>query len=137
MTGRRDGHQKSAWSERTDIPYCTQQQLTDRFGGGRLIALTDRTAILLGAIDTDVLNRALADTGAVINDYRAGRNALPLAATPALVADLARAIALWKLHAPEPEAKVKADYEAVMRTFQDRPRCRLIGRGGDRACRLG
>jgi len=102
-----------------------------------MIALTDRTAILLGAIDTDVLNRELADTGAVINDCRAGRNALPLAATPALIADLARAIALWKLHATEPEAKVKVDCEAAMRTFQDRPRCRQIGRGGDRACRLG
>ncbi len=101
------------------MPYCTQAQLEDRFGLGRLVALTDRNAIPLGVIDQDVLARALADTDAVIDGYLAGRYALPLASTPALVADIAQSIALWKLHATEPEAKVKADYEAAMRTLRE------------------
>lgn len=101
------------------MPYCTLQQLADRFGLGRLVALTDRAAIPLGVVDTAVLDRALADTDAMIDGYLAGRYALPLATTPPLVADLAQAIALWKLHATEPEAKVKADHDAAMRTLRE------------------
>lgn len=101
------------------MPYCTQAQLTDRFGLARLIALTDRAAIPLGVIDQAVVSRALADTDAVIDGFLFGRYALPLAETPALVTDLAQAIALWKLHATEPEAKVKADYEAAMRLLRE------------------
>jgi len=101
------------------MTYCTQAQLTDRFGEGRIIALTDRGPIPLGVIDTAVLARALADTDAVIDGYLSGRYALPLAATPALVADLAQAIALWKLHSSEPEAKVKADYDAAMKLLRE------------------
>lgn len=101
------------------MPYCSLQQLTDRAGEGRLIALTDRGAIPLGAIDEAVVDRALADTDAVIDGYLAGRYALPLAVTPALVSDVAQAIALWKLHTSEPEAKVKADYDAAMRTLRE------------------
>jgi len=101
------------------MPYATQAQLIDRFGEGRLIALTDRAPIPLGVIDAAVMARALADTDAVIDGYLAGRYALPLAATPALVADVAQAIALWKLHTSEPEAKVKADHDAAMRTLRE------------------
>ncbi len=101
------------------MPYATLQHLTDRHGEGRLIALTDRGPVALGVIETTVVDRALADTDAVIDGYLAGRYALPLMATPALVADIAQAIALWKLHATEPEAKIKADYDAAMRSLRE------------------
>lgn len=101
------------------MPYATEQQLVDRFGEGRIIALTDRGVVPMGVIDTAVLARALADSDAMIDGYLAGRYALPLASTPPLVADIAQAIALWKLHTTEPEAKVKADYDAAVRTLRE------------------
>ena len=37
----------------------------------------------------------------------------------ALIADLAQAITLWKLHTTTPEDKVKADYDAAIKTLRD------------------
>jgi phage gp36-like protein len=101
------------------MPYVTQQQMIDRVSEAMLIALTDRSDMPTGSIDTATLNRALADTDAVINGYLAARYQLPLATVPALVADLAGAICLWKLHVTSPEEKVKADYEAAIKTLRD------------------
>src|SRR5690606_6605607 len=46
-----------------------------------LVALTDRAEVATGEIDQDVVDRALADTDAMIDGYIAARYALPLAAT--------------------------------------------------------
>ena len=81
-----------------------------------LIRLTDRGEVATETIDTDVIDRALADADAVINGYL-GRYALPLAATPPLIADLAQAIAIWKLHVYEPDPKIKADYDQALKSL--------------------
>lgn len=101
------------------MTYATLQLLTDRVGEAMLVALTDRGEVPLGVVDAVVVNRALADADAMINGYLAGRYTLPLAVTPALIADVAGAVALWKLHVTEPEAKIKADYDAAIRTLRD------------------
>lgn len=101
------------------MSYCTQSQLTDRVGSAMLIALTDRADVPTGGVVTAVLDRAIADADAVIDGYLAGRYSLPLASTPALITDLSQAISLWKLHVSEPEAKVKADYDAAIRSLRD------------------
>lgn len=101
------------------MTYATQQQLTDRFGTAMLTGLTDRGAVATGEVDADVLARALADTDAVIDGYLAARYSLPLAEVPALIADLAQAIAIWKLHSFEPDPKIKADYQDALRTLRD------------------
>ena len=62
------------------MPYCTQQDLINRFGEQELIQLTDRDVV--GAIDTTVLNQAIADADAEINSYLTGYS-LPLASIPA------------------------------------------------------
>ncbi|MBS3978772.1 MAG: DUF1320 domain-containing protein, partial [Rhodobacteraceae bacterium] len=68
------------------MPYVTLAQLTDRFGEQMLISLTDRGTDALGVIDTDVVDRAQAETDALIDGYLARRYGLPLsAAQPILV----------------------------------------------------
>lgn len=101
------------------MPYVTQQQMIDRASEAMLIALTDRSDVPVGSIDVAVLNRALADTDAVINGYLAARYQLPLTTVPELIVDVAGAICLWKLHVTSPEEKVKADYDAAIKTLRD------------------
>ena len=93
------------------MTYTTQDILTDRFGERMLRQLTDRATPAAGAVDADVVARALADTDAVIDGYLAGRYVLPLAATPPLLADLASAIAIYKLHPAGPSPKITEDYK--------------------------
>ena len=101
------------------MPYCTQSQLIQRFGEAMLIALTDRADVPAGVVDGAVVTRGIAEADAMIDGYLGGRYALPLAATPALIANLSQVITLWILHLSEPEAKVKADHDAAMRSLRD------------------
>lgn len=93
------------------MSYIALQQLIDRFGERLLIQLTDRDNPPAGVIDEAVVVRALADTDAVIDGYLAGRYALPLTETPPLVADLAQAIAIYKLHPYAADPKIEQDYK--------------------------
>ena len=99
------------------MTYATLAQLTDRYGAQMLVNLTDRAEVVSGEIDEAVIDRALADTDALIDGYLAGRYGLPLAATPPLLADLAGAIAVWKLHTHKPDDKIEADYRDARRTL--------------------
>ena len=99
------------------MSYASQEQLEDRFGERLLIQLTDRSTVPTGVIDPAVVARALADTDAVIDGYLAGRYALPLAETPPLLADLAQAIAIYKLHPFAPDAKIEQDYKDAIATL--------------------
>lgn len=101
------------------MAYSTQQQLQDRYGVDLLIRLTDRAAVATDAIDPLVVARAQADADATIDGFLAARYSLPLATTPALIADLAQAITIWKLHVSEPEAKIKMDHDDAMRRLRD------------------
>lgn len=101
------------------MSYATKQQLIDRYGEEALIGLTDRAEPPAGVIDDDVLARALADADAVIDGYLAGRYALPLATTPALIVDLAQAIAIHKLHRQVVPEKIDADYKDALRMLRD------------------
>lgn len=101
------------------MPYATQQMLIDRVGEAMLILLTDRASVPTGVVDLETLVRAQADADAMIDGFLAGRYTLPLSATPALVADIAQAVTLWKLHTSDPEAKIKADYEDALKRLRD------------------
>lgn len=105
------------------MPYTSLAQLTDRYGDRLLVSLTDREEVATGTIDTDVIDRVLADADAQIDGYLKARYKLPLAATPPLIADLAQVIAIWKLHRFDPPQKVKDDYAEAIRMLKD------IGRG--------
>ena len=101
------------------MSYATLDQLTDRFGAQMLVQLTDRGDVASGVIDTGVVARALADADAVIDGYLAARYALPLVSVPALLADIAQIIAIWKLHRFEPDPKITKDYDGALRSLRD------------------
>lgn len=101
------------------MPYTSTSDLEARYGSQLLIELTDRDAPATGAIVQSVVDRALSDTDAVIDGYLAVRYTLPLSEVPALIADLAQAIAIYKLHVFMPDPKIEADYEAALRSLRD------------------
>jgi phage gp36-like protein len=79
------------------MAYCTQQDMTDRFGATELIQLTDRAGAA-DAIDTTVLGAAIGDAGDTINGYIAGRYDLPLAGTPPVLVRIACDLAHYYLY---------------------------------------
>lgn len=102
------------------MTYTTLAQLIDRVGEPMLIDLTDNRAdAQTGAVVTAVVDRALADTDALINGYLSARYDIKSPIVSPMVADIAGAIALWKLHVSTPEDKIKADYEAAIKSLRD------------------
>jgi phage gp36-like protein len=97
------------------MSYCTLQDLIDRFGESSLVGLTDRAEASTGEIDTDVTDRAIADTDAMIDGYLKVRYALPIASVPPLLRDLALPIAFYKLHVHVAEEKVRVDYQDALK----------------------
>jgi phage gp36-like protein len=88
------------------MAYAAAADLIARYGEEELIQLSDRLGD--GVMDAAVIDQALADAGAVIDGYLAGRYTLPLAPVPAILTgyacDLARE-RLYKDAAPEIVAK--------------------------------
>lgn len=99
------------------MTYVTLPQLTDRFGEQMLIALTDRGQVALGVVDSAVVNRALADTDALIDGYLARRYALPLTVAQPMLVDVAGALAIYKLHLYEAPPKIEADFKEAVKTL--------------------
>lgn len=96
------------------MTYATLDQLKKRYGEQMLVLLTDRGEVATGAIDTDVVDRALADTDGAINSFLVNRYTLPLAETPDPLPDIAQSIAIWKLHRHAPDDKIKDEYKDAM-----------------------
>jgi phage gp36-like protein len=101
------------------MAYTSLQALQRRFGAAMLVQLTDRGELPTGVVDADVVAQALGDTDAVIDAALAVRYRLPLAETPAVVEDLALAIAGYKLHVHEPTEKVRRDYEQALKDLRE------------------
>lgn len=99
--------------------YTDLVRLTARFGADMLVRLTDRADVATLQIDGAVVAKACNDTQALIDGYLAARYALPLAEVPPLVSALAEDIAIWRLSIFETDPKLKADYEAAMRSLRD------------------
>lgn len=84
------------------MSYCTQDDLTTRYGESELIQLTDRAG--LGEIDATALGQAIADTDAEIDARLGGRYPVPLASVPPVLRRLACEICyylLWHDQVPE------------------------------------
>jgi len=100
------------------MPYISLDLLTDRYGERMLLQLTDRDEPATGLVDSDVVDRALADTDAVIDGYISARYKMPLAETPPLLADLAAAITIYKLHRYAPDPKIEQDYKDALASLE-------------------
>lgn len=91
--------------------YATKQNLIDRFGEKELIELTDRATPAAGAIDDQVLGRALADADARINAFLAPRYTLPIDPVPASLEPVACDIARYYLYEDRVTDQVKRRYD--------------------------
>lgn len=101
------------------MSYATLEQLIDRYGESMIIGLTDRGTVATGGVDHETIDRALADTDAVIDARIGARYVLPLAEVPPLLSDVALCIAIWKLHRHDTSQKIKDDYAEAMRQLRE------------------
>lgn len=97
------------------MPYCTQQNLIDRFSEIELIRLTDESSI--GSIDTVVLDRAITDADAEINSYLVAYT-LPLANVPANFERLACDIVRFSLYKDMMTDVVELRYKQAIRYLE-------------------
>lgn len=95
------------------MTYATQQHMIDRFGQQELIELTDRAN--LGAIDVDVLGRALDDADAEINGYLATRHTLPLASVPLVLTRVACDVSRYFLYEDRVTEAVRVRYQDAIK----------------------
>jgi phage gp36-like protein len=101
------------------MTYATLDALVDRYGQDLLLQVADRASPPSGVVDMRVVTRAQADADATVDASIAVRYRLPLANVPAIVADIAAAIAIYKLHRFTPDAKIKDEYDQALRDLRD------------------
>ncbi|MCH8500154.1 MAG: DUF1320 family protein [Marinobacter sp.] len=94
------------------MSYASHADMIERFGEAELIRLTDRDHT--GAIDTDVLDRALLDAAAEIDGYLAARYQLPLTSTPLVLVRVCADLARYFLHDDNLPETVEARYKAAL-----------------------
>ena len=99
--------------------FATKAQMISRYGEAMLISLTDRAKPPVGVIDDAVLDLALANADAEIEGFLLGRYALPLAAVPAQINEIAQVITIWKLHRNQASEKIQADYDQAQKRLRD------------------
>jgi len=78
------------------MSYCTLQDLTNRYGLKELIDLSDNDNT--GAINTEVIDRAISDAEGEIDGYLASRYPLPINPVPKSIARIACDIARYYLY---------------------------------------
>lgn len=100
------------------MPYCTIDELTERYSESLLVQISDRADEATGEIDTGLIDRAIADADALIDGYLKVRYALPLAAVPRLVKDLSLRISIYFAHAHVAADKIKEDYKDALRVLE-------------------
>lgn len=98
------------------MPYTTLAELIERFGDTTLKQLADRDGD--GAIDQDVIDRAIADAGAIIDGYLKVRYALPLSSVPPLLSPIAADVAFYHLHPHGAPDEVRSRYRDAIRQLE-------------------
>ena len=101
------------------MAYTTLQELNDRYGENLLVELTDRGDVSTGAVDANTVTQAIEGAGALIDGYLQGRYTLPLSETPPLIADLAKAISIYRLHVYEASDKIQSEYKDAVTALRD------------------
>lgn len=101
------------------MTYATLDALEVAYGRDLLVQVTDRGPVLSGVVDGAVVDRALAYADATVDASLAVRYRLPLMQVPAIVVEIALAIAMYKLHRFQPNPKIKDDYDQALRDLRD------------------
>lgn len=97
--------------------YCTVADLVSRYGEAEIRQLSDRKRT--GDIDVVVVDMAIADAGAEIDGYLAGRYTLPLLQTPELLRLYACDIARYRLFEDGAYEQVTERYNNALRYLRD------------------
>ena len=98
------------------MPYITLADLETRFGRTELVQLTD--PVNVEAIDTEVVDRTLADVDAEIDGYVAARYALPLPSVPQLLVVIACNIARFRLMGDSTTEEARKRYEDAVKLLK-------------------
>lgn len=103
------------------MTYAIQADMVTALGEDELIQLTDRADPPVGAVDADVLTRALEAADGEINSYLATRYTLPLviASGDTILRDCAVDIARYRLHDRGVPDRVKDDYKDRIAWLRD------------------
>lgn len=119
------------------MPYCTQQDLIDRYGETELLQLADRDGD--DAVDTEVVTQAIADAAAEIDGYLLDRYSLPLSPVPPSLTLAACRIARYQLYAAASTERVQTDYDRAVAWLRDVSvgRIRLVESTGDESSESG
>ena len=99
------------------MPYCTTQDMIERFGEQELIQLTDRTGT--GSIDSGVLDQAITDADQQIDRKLRGRYAVPIQPVPVELTPIACDITRYLLYRHKPPEEVRDRFEAALRELRD------------------
>lgn len=101
------------------MAYCTQTDLLEQISSDILVQLTDDADA--GTIDTDAIDRAIADADAEINSYCGTKYDVPFTTVPVMVRKLSVDITVYNLYARRrgaPEDR-KARYDDAIRFLKD------------------
>lgn len=96
--------------------YATKGDILDQLPERELIDLTDDAGA--GTVDDTVVDRAIADAGAVIDAYCQGRYPVPLSPVAAIIRTLAVDLAIYNLYgrrtvAPVPDVRKERHKDAM------------------------
>lgn len=97
------------------MSYTTKQEMIDEFGESELVQLTDLADPPAGVIDDTRLTQALEAADVTIDGYLAGRYALPFAAPPAILGQLARDLARHRLYKDHPSEEVANRHDKAIK----------------------
>lgn len=98
------------------MPYCTRQQLIDRYGETEIKQLTDRANLCV--IDDVVLNQAIADADAEIDGYLREKHTLPITVISNTLELIASEITRFYLYDKSATDEVRNRYEHAIATLK-------------------
>lgn len=98
------------------MSYAIKSDLETRFGADEILQLADRDGS--GAVDTGVVEAALADADVEIDGYLAVLYTLPMTPVPELVKRLACDIARYRLWKDRASEQVRQGYEDATATLK-------------------
>jgi phage gp36-like protein len=100
------------------MAYSTAQDMIDAFGHAEMRDLSDTGETRTGDVVTAVLNKAIADAGAMIDGYLLGRYQLPLDPAPGALSVHCRGMARYFLMTNSPDDRAKADFAGALKYLQ-------------------
>lgn len=112
------------------MAYCTQDDILDQIDEDNLIQLTDDADA--GAVDADMVTRAIADADEEIDSYCGARYSVPFTTVPGIVRKLSVDIAIYNLYARRrgaPDDR-KERYNNAVRMLRDISK-KVISLGAD------